>query len=258
MLHHRTPDARPEGGHPFDPPGPGPGEDLVDPATGSDPPPEPAPPGLAARTLARARARFREVVPPGWNWRRVVVGVVLAEIGAVLLLLLFMAVTGRELVVGLRPTGDGAPPTEPSEDLIIPVAGVLPEELRDTWGAARGSGRTHQGIDILAPPGTPVVAADAGVVVGMDQSAAGGVTLHQRGLDGRTIYYYAHLQRYRSGLEVSDLVRQGDTLGYVGDTGNARGTPHLHFSVSVVENPNRMRGGRHLNPYPLLADPPPE
>lgn len=181
-------------------------------------------------------------------------GVVLAEIGAVLLLLLFLAATDQELVVGLRPTGEGAPPTAPSEALVIPVAGVLPGDLRDTWGAARGAGRSHQGLDILAPRGTPVLAADAGVVVGMDRGGAGGVTLHQRALDGRTVYYYAHLQRHRSGLEVSDLVRQGDTLGYVGDSGNAAGTPHLHFAVQVVEDPNRMRGGRHLNPFPLFVD----
>lgn len=216
-----------------------------------------APPGRAARALESARAGFRRAVPPGWNWRRVVVAVVLIQTAAVLVLLTVMAATGRSLVVELRPSPDGAAPTRPSERLIIPVAGVLPRELQDTWAAPRTPTREHLGIDIRAPAGTPVLAADAGVVVGMDRSGVGGITLHQRGLDGRTVYYYAHLQGYRSGLKVGDLVRQGETLAYVGDTGNARGIPHLHFAVYVVTDPNQVSDGRHFNPYLLLVEDPP-
>ncbi|NIQ59045.1 MAG: peptidoglycan DD-metalloendopeptidase family protein, partial [Gammaproteobacteria bacterium] len=101
---------------------------------------------------------------------------------------------------------------------------------------------------------TPVVAAAAGVIVRLDSNPAGGTTIYERSLDGRTVFYYAHLQRRVAGLAVGDLVRQGDTLAYVGDTGNARGIPHLHFAVYAVADPNEVSDGRHLDPYPLLVD----
>jgi murein DD-endopeptidase MepM/ murein hydrolase activator NlpD len=210
-------------------------------------------PDPVARLLAQGRARFREHVPPGWSWRRVVVGLVLGEAAAVLLLLLFLALTGQELVVSFR-----RPAGESPAGLTIPVAGVTAAELDDTWGAPRTADRTHRGIDIRAPAGTPVVAAAPGVIVRLDSNRRGGTTIHQRGLDGRTVYYYAHLQRRAPGLEVSDRVRQGDTIAFVGDSGNARGIPHLHFAVYAVSDPNDVSDGRHMNPYALLVESPPE
>jgi hypothetical protein len=140
----------------------------------------------------------------------------------------------------------------PRAGLTIPVAGVRAAELKDTYGDPRSGGRAHKGVDIFAAEGTPVLAADAGVVVQRDSGGAGGIALYQRGLDGRTIYYYAHLSGYRAGLKVGDLVRAGDTLGYVGSTGNVSGSPHLHFAVFTVTDPNRWARGRDLNPYVLL------
>lgn len=142
---------------------------------------------------------------------------------------------------------------EPSAALLIPVAGVRPEQLRDTFTEARSSGRTHDAIDIPAPRGTPVLAAADGKVVKLFQSIPGGTTVYQLGTDGRTIYYYAHLDRYADGLKEGDFVRRGDAIAYVGDTGNAgAGNYHLHFSVSIVSDPKRYWEGTNVNPYPLL------
>lgn len=184
--------------------------------------------------------------------QRILVIVLLAQATVVLGLLVYLAAADRALVVRIA-AHEALTPAEASEDLIIPVAGVRPAELRDTYGAPRSGGRTHEGIDILAPDGTPVLAAAAGVIVGLDSSELGGLSLYHRDLDQRTIYFYGHLQGYRAGLKAGDLVRQGDVVAYVGQTGNVPpGTPHLHFSVHTVTDPNRWWRGRNINPCDLL------
>jgi murein DD-endopeptidase MepM/ murein hydrolase activator NlpD len=151
-----------------------------------------------------------------------------------------------------RPLADV--PAGPSPRLAIPVAGVLATDLEDNFGAPRTPTRNHLGLDIRAPLGTPVVAAAAGTIVRLDESGSGGITIHQRALDGRTILYYAHLRRRAARLSVGDLVAQGDTIAYVGDSGNAEGIPHLHFAVYAVQDPNEISDGRHFDPYPLLVE----
>ena len=131
---------------------------------------------------------------------------------------------------------------------------MRPDQLRDTYDEARSEGRVHDAIDIMAPKDTPVVAAADGTVVKLFQSARGGTTLYVRGTDERTIYYYAHLDRYADGITEGKSVRRGDVIAYVGDTGNAgAGNYHLHFEISVTDDPKRWYGGRPLNPYPLLT-----
>jgi len=140
-----------------------------------------------------------------------------------------------------------------SDALTIPVAGVRPEQLRDTFNEARSEGRTHNALDIMASCGTPTVAATAGKIIKLFQSARGGITIYQLGADNRTVYYYAHLARYADGLTEGRFARQGEVIGYVGDTGNvAPGGCHLHFAIWIVTDPKRYWDGENINPYPLL------
>src|SRR3989449_8452132 len=146
------------------------------------------------------------------------------------------------------PTINDAPPS-----LIVPVAGVRPDQLRDTFSEARAEGRVHDAIDIPAPLGTPVVAAADGTIIKLFHSDRGGTTIYQLSTDSRLIFYYAHLDRYAEGLAEGHLARQGETLAYVGDTGNAgAGNYHLHFSIALVSDPKQYWHGVNINPYPLL------
>jgi murein DD-endopeptidase MepM/ murein hydrolase activator NlpD len=156
------------------------------------------------------------------------------------------------------PTDYGPPPVAgalaPGATLAVPVLGVRPEQLRDTYAAARSGGRTHNAIDIMAPAGTPVLAAADGTVLKLRTGGIGGITVYQLGTDGRTLYYYAHLQRYAAGLREGTPVARGQVIAYVGDTGNAgAGNYHLHFSVSHLADPSRWWEGVNVNPYPMLA-----
>lgn len=140
-----------------------------------------------------------------------------------------------------------------SLSLLIPVAGVRPDELRDTFSEARSEGRVHDAIDIPAPRGTPVLAAADGRIVKLFQSERGGTTIYQLNPDNKTIYYYAHLERYADGLTEGHIARRGEVIAYVGDTGNAgAGNYHLHFSILIVSDPKRYWDGININPYPLL------
>jgi murein DD-endopeptidase MepM/ murein hydrolase activator NlpD len=130
---------------------------------------------------------------------------------------------------------------------------VRPEQLLDTFDDARSEGRVHDAIDIMAPAGTPVIAATEGKIVKLFQSERGGTTIYQLSPDEKTVYYYAHLQGYAQGLAEGGYVRRGDVIAYVGDTGNAgAGNYHLHFSISAVSDPKRYWEGTSINPYPLL------
>ncbi len=138
--------------------------------------------------------------------------------------------------------------------LLIPVEGILPRQLRDTFRAARSGGREHDAIDIHAPRGTPVVAVTDGSILRFHRGARGGNAIYLLSTDGRTRYYYAHLERYAEGLAQGDRVRRGQTIGYVGDTGNAQpGDYHLHFSIAVLSDLRRWWEGTNVNPFPLLA-----
>jgi murein DD-endopeptidase MepM/ murein hydrolase activator NlpD len=147
------------------------------------------------------------------------------------------------------PTASAGSPAK----LIIPVAGVRPEQLRDTFSEARSEGRVHDAIDIPAPRGTPVIAAADGPIVKLFHSERGGTTIYQVSTDGKFVYYYAHLDRYADGLSEGDFAKQGKTVAYVGDSGNAgAGNYHLHFSVAEISDPKNFWHGININPYPLL------
>jgi len=138
---------------------------------------------------------------------------------------------------------------------MIPVAGVQPGQLRNTYDEARSQGRQHNAIDIPAAQGTPVLAADDGTIIKLFRSDKGGITLYQLDPSGKYAYYYAHLARYAEGVAEGKLLKRGDVIGFVGDTGNAgAGNYHLHFEVSKLTAPRKWYGGMPINPYPLLRN----
>jgi peptidoglycan LD-endopeptidase LytH len=138
-------------------------------------------------------------------------------------------------------------------DLIVPVYGVRPDQLIDTFADSRSEGRVHDAIDIPAAAGTPVLAATSGRILKLFQSERGGTTIYQLNAKQDLVFYYAHLAGYANGLAEGTEVRQGEIIAYVGDTGNAGpGNYHLHFSIAVISDPKRYWEGANINPYPLL------
>jgi peptidoglycan LD-endopeptidase LytH len=139
-----------------------------------------------------------------------------------------------------------APPPPAPAGGSCPVAG--PTSFRDTWGAPRSGGRSHEGVDMMAARGTPVVAIFDGTVRRMSTGSLGGISLWLRSSAGDD-YYYAHLDGYAEGITVGLRVTQGTVLGYVGTTGNAPSyLPHLHFEY----HPGGYGSGTAVNPYPLV------
>lgn len=135
--------------------------------------------------------------------------------------------------------------------IIVPVANVTTRALTDTWGATRSEGRTHEGIDIMAPMGAEVRAAADGRIVKFFDSERGGITIYQFDTSERFVYYYAHLSRRAPGLAEGDVIEQGDVIGYVGMSGNAP-VPHLHFEIQRLTSERHWWEADSMNPYPLL------
>lgn len=144
----------------------------------------------------------------------------------------------------------------PDGRYIIPVVGVRPGQLSDTFSQARdGGARVHDAIDIMAPRGTPVIAATAGTVEKLFTSKAGGLTVYVRSPDRRLMTYYAHLDAYVAGLREGHQLRAGDQIGTVGATGNADpSAPHLHFAImQTTPDADWWEPATALNPYPVLT-----
>ena len=184
--------------------------------------------------------------------------------GAAVVLVLLVAAFLSMVRITVQPASSEQPPlaapslvrgAAPADTvaIIIPVAGVSARQLSDTWGDSRGDGlRVHNAIDIMAPLGTPVLAAASGTVEKIFESKAGGHTIYVRTPDGGTVHYYAHLDRYL--VAERQQVRQGDTIATVGNTGSAAsGAPHLHFEVKAMRPGEKWWQGANLNPYPLLT-----
>ena len=135
----------------------------------------------------------------------------------------------------------------------IPVAGRTVKNLEDTFDDGRDGGRTHRALDILAPRGTPVLAADSGRILRISENRLGGNTVYTTDPEERIVYYYAHLDAYQPGLVQGMTIARGDTLGFVGTTGNApKDTPHLHFQVMRMPADGKYWDGEAINPYPLF------
>jgi murein DD-endopeptidase MepM/ murein hydrolase activator NlpD len=140
-----------------------------------------------------------------------------------------------------------------SHRLQLPVAGIHPEQLEDSFDTPRDGTRRHRAIDILAPRGTPVLAADDGRVLRLSWNSAGGNTVYATDVEGRIVYYYAHLDHYRESLAAGMPLAKGDTIGFVGTTGNApKDIPHLHFQIMRMPHDGKYWNGEPINPFGIL------
>ena len=138
--------------------------------------------------------------------------------------------------------------------LFFPVAGIDSTRLDDSFDDPRDGGvRKHNAIDIMAPLGTPVLSVQDGRILRLTKSAKGGITAYATDLEEQFVYYYAHLDRYHPGIYAGRPLLRGDTIGYVGTTGNApKNVPHLHLQVMRMPADKRFWNGDPINPYPLL------
>src|ERR1041384_7293697 len=175
-----------------------------------------------------------------WVWRLVRMFAMLAVIGFLFVLtgasdtLLFYARVARLYT------------QSPDSRLAMPLENLSKKAVSDTWQAPRGVGRRHEGQDIFAPRGTPILSATNGFIYKIGENNLGGQTVSVIGSGGR-VYYYAHLDSYAKGIKVGDRVTTRTVLGYVGTTGNAQGTPpHLPFRGYTTTGA--------ITPLPLLTD----
>ena len=146
---------------------------------------------------------------------------------------------GDDLIVVLR-----------AKALLFPVPGVDFNKLTDTFNEARGSKRVHHALDIPAPRGTPILSVDSGRVLKIHHSVDGGKTVYIADPTEHYIFFYAHLDHYAQSLTEGQTVSRGDTIGYVGTTGNAPpNTPHLHFAILRSKDIRRWSKGRAVDPY---------
>ncbi|MCE9522604.1 MAG: M23 family metallopeptidase [Alphaproteobacteria bacterium] len=167
------------------------------------------------------------------------------------IVLVSMLVGSNMIASALREPASAVGAIDAARDFIIPVEGVGADRLVSSWGAPRGQGRLHEGIDIMAPAGTPVRATAAGRIVKLYRSKRGGITVYQRDSSGQLVFYYAHLRNYAAGLREGDVVAQGQIIGAVGATGNAT-TPHLHFEMQRADARQRWWRGAAFNPFVAL------
>lgn len=157
-------------------------------------------------------------------------------------------------------TGSSHPPVGPADletlkrdNMVIPVAGVAPKDLIDSFDDKRGTDRTHNALDIMARRNTPVVAALPGTILKLHNSTAGGLTIYQSDSTFRFVMMYGHLESYRPGIVEGQSVKRGEIIGFVGSTGNANVlAPHLHFQVTRNDNMKEWWKGTPINPFPVL------
>jgi murein DD-endopeptidase MepM/ murein hydrolase activator NlpD len=126
--------------------------------------------------------------------------------------------------------------------------------VEDSFNDPRDGERVHRAIDILAPRGTPIISADDGRIVRMTTSTLGGISMYTVDPDQRIVYYYAHMDHYNDAMTPGKTISRGDTLGFVGTTGNApKNTPHLHFQVMRWPADGKYWNGEPINPFDLLG-----
>jgi murein DD-endopeptidase MepM/ murein hydrolase activator NlpD len=173
------------------------------------------------------------------GWRGVALLLVLALLGGC-----SAARRGRSIMGELR-----------ARRLMVPVAGVPPYRIKNTFYSPRDGGRRrHYALDIMAPAGTPIVSADDGQVLAVRWNGKGGNVLYATDPERRFVYFYAHLMQYDPRSVPGRRVKRGDVLGYVGSTGNAKPwAPHLHFQVKIYPRNHNWPTGTPINPYGTFA-----
>ncbi len=167
------------------------------------------------------------------------------------LALVAFQVAGCSLLPGGEPTLDSA---LRARQLMVPVAGVSPDQVPDNFRAPRSGARIHGAVDIPAPRGTPVLSADDGRVLRLQRNRKGGLTIYATDESEHFIYYYAHLDAYCHGLAKDTRLVRGQVIGSVGTTGDAhRREPHLHFQVMVRPSDGRWWSGDAIDPRPYFT-----
>ena len=139
--------------------------------------------------------------------------------------------------------------------ILLPVAGADMANVEDTFNDSRDGGeRAHHAIDILAPRGTPILSADDGKILRMSSNTLGGITMYTVDTQNRLVYYYAHMDHYNDAMSPGREIVKGDTLGFVGTTGNAPAdTPHLHFQVMAWPADGKYWRGDPIDPFEALG-----
>jgi peptidoglycan LD-endopeptidase LytH len=138
--------------------------------------------------------------------------------------------------------------------ILLPVAGADMTKVEDSFFEGRDGDRTHRAIDILAPRGTPILSADDGKILRMSTSALGGICMYTVDAQSRLVYYYAHMDHYNDAMSPGRTIVRGDTLGFVGTTGNApKDTPHLHFQVMRWAADGKYWNGEPIDPFEALG-----
>jgi murein DD-endopeptidase MepM/ murein hydrolase activator NlpD len=193
-----------------------------------------------------------------WLWWRNVSRTADPPSGAVAILAETAEKVGVDSADGVprRATRSSEPVNVSPSGLAIPVVGIRADQLSNTFTDSRGGGRrVHNAIDIMAPRGTPVIAATDGIVEKLFFSrGGGGITAYVRSTDGKWLHYYAHLDSYAPGLREGGRIRRGDPIGTVGISGNANPSgPHLHYAIYRMNAGERWWQGVPINPYPQLA-----
>lgn len=137
----------------------------------------------------------------------------------------------------------------------LPMKGLKASDIQDTFDQMRDGKRKHEGTDIMAPRGTPILAVNDGKIVKLFLSKPGGITIYHFDPSEEYCYYYAHLDRYADGVTEGMTVHRGDVIGFVGSTGNANpAAPHLHFEIHQLEADKHWWSGVPLNPYQYLVN----
>ena len=185
----------------------------------------------------------------------VLLGSALAVVGCTTWIQHRVAPSGEEAVsvpLPAAPIGKAPPDAPPTGAIRMPVKGVAAASLKDSFLDKRGS-RLHHAIDIMAPRGTPVLAAVDGEVAKAYRHALGGLSVYQYDAERRHAYYYAHLDFFAPGLAAGQPIAAGALIGYVGTSGNATPTsPHLHFAIYRLGPEKQWWRGTPLDPYDRL------